>query len=91
METKRKKLPKSMRKHIRLEKAQIRRQTAGKEEQEKLIQELYQKIESPPKVKKPTEKAKKPIKKVKKPTEKAKKPTKKAKESTKKAKKPTKK
>ncbi len=36
-----------MRRHIRLEKAQIRRQNAGKEEQEKLIQEFYQRIASP--------------------------------------------
>lgn len=39
-----KKLPKSLRKYIRKEKARIRRQVLDLKEQEKLIQELYQKI-----------------------------------------------
>lgn len=91
MEIKVKRLPRSARKYIRLKKAQIRRQTVGKEEQEKLIQELYQKISSPSKTEEPTKKAKKPIGKAKKPAEKAKKPTEKVKKPTRKAKKPIKK
>ena len=39
-----KKLPKSIRKYIRKEKARIRREIFDLKEQEKLIQELYQKI-----------------------------------------------
>lgn len=39
-----KKLPKSIRKYIRTEKARIRREILDLKEQEKLIQELYQKI-----------------------------------------------
>ena len=38
------KLPKSLRKYIRQEKARIRREVLGIKEQEKLIQELYQKL-----------------------------------------------
>ena len=88
MEIKRKKLPESMRKYIRLKKAQIRKQTVGKEEQEKLIQELYQKIAFPsqaerPKVKEP--KAEKPkVEKAKAKKPKAEKPVKKVKKSIKK-------
>jgi hypothetical protein len=37
-------LPKSLRKHIRREKARIRREVLDIKEQEKLIQELYQKF-----------------------------------------------
>ncbi len=40
-----KKLPKSLRKHIRREKARIRKELEGKEEQEKKIEELYKKIQ----------------------------------------------
>ena len=40
----RKKLPKSIRKYIRREKARIRREVLGIKEQERLINELYQKI-----------------------------------------------
>jgi len=36
-------LPRSLRKHIRQEKARIRREVLDIKEQEKLIQELYQK------------------------------------------------
>jgi len=36
-----KKLPKSVRKHIRLEKARIRREVSDSEERERLIGELY--------------------------------------------------
>ena len=39
-----KKLPKSLRKYIRLEKARIRRQVFNSKEQEKLINNLYQSI-----------------------------------------------
>jgi len=39
-----KKLPKSIRKFIRLEKARIRRQFLGLKEQEELINDLYQKF-----------------------------------------------
>jgi len=39
-----KKLPKSIRKYIRREKARIRREVLDLKEQEKLISELYQKI-----------------------------------------------
>jgi len=39
-----KKLPKSLRKFIRLEKARIRREVLSVKEQEKLINELYQKL-----------------------------------------------
>ncbi len=39
-----KKLPKSLRKHIRKEKARIRRQVFDFKEQEKLIDELYKKL-----------------------------------------------
>jgi len=38
------KLPKSLRKYIRKEKARIRREVLDIKEQEKLIQELYQKF-----------------------------------------------
>jgi len=38
-----KKLPKSIRKYLRKEKARIRREVLDLKEQEKLIQELYQK------------------------------------------------
>jgi hypothetical protein len=38
------KLPKSIRKYIRKEKARIRREILDLKEQERLIQELYQKI-----------------------------------------------
>jgi len=41
---KRKRMPKSLRKYIRREKARIRREVLDIKEQEKLIQELYQKI-----------------------------------------------
>jgi len=37
-------MPKSLRKYIRREKARIRREVLHTKEQEKLIQELYQKI-----------------------------------------------
>jgi hypothetical protein len=37
-------LPKSLRKHIRQEKARIRREVLDIKEQEKLISELYQKL-----------------------------------------------
>lgn len=40
----RKKLPKSLRKHIRREKARIRREVFDFKKREKLIQELYQKF-----------------------------------------------
>lgn len=40
----RKKLPKSLRKYIRQEKARIRREVLDLKKQEELIQELYQKI-----------------------------------------------
>lgn len=39
-----KKLPKSVRKHIRKEKARIRREVTDKEKQEKLISQLYQRF-----------------------------------------------
>ena len=39
-----KKLPKSLRKYIRQEKARIRREVLDLKEQEKQIQELYQKL-----------------------------------------------
>jgi len=39
-----KKLPKSVRKHIRKEKARIRREVFNVQEQEKQIQELYQRF-----------------------------------------------
>jgi len=39
-----KKLPKSLRKFIRLEKARIRRETSDFKTQEKLINDLYQKF-----------------------------------------------
>ena len=39
-----KKLPKSLRKYIRKEKSRIRRDVLDTKEQEKLINELYQKI-----------------------------------------------
>lgn len=39
-----KKLPKSLRKYIRREKARIRREVFDTEEQEKLINELYKKL-----------------------------------------------
>lgn len=41
---KRKRLPKSLRKYIRQEKARIRQKFLDSEEQEKQISELYQKI-----------------------------------------------
>ena len=41
-----KKLSKSSRKHIRKEKARIRREVFGPKEQEKLIKQLYQKFEN---------------------------------------------
>ena len=37
-------MPKSLRKHIRQEKARIRREILNVKEQEKLINELYQKL-----------------------------------------------
>lgn len=42
---KRKRLPKSLRKYIRREKARIRREIFDLKEQEKQIKELYQKIQ----------------------------------------------
>jgi len=39
-----KRMPKSLRKYIRQEKARIRREVLDVKEQERLIQELYQKI-----------------------------------------------
>lgn len=39
-----KKLPKSLRKYIRREKARIRREVFDTEEQERLIDELYKKL-----------------------------------------------
>lgn len=39
-----KKLPKSIRKHIRKEKARIRREVLTIQEQEKLIRQLYEKF-----------------------------------------------
>jgi len=39
------KLPKSVRKHIRFEKARIRREFSNKEEQEKIFSELYKNFE----------------------------------------------
>ncbi len=41
---KRKRLSKSLRKHIRLEKARIRRETLGLKEQQEQISKLYQKF-----------------------------------------------
>ncbi len=41
-----KKLPKNIRKHIRKEKARIRREIFDLEEQKKLINQLYQKFKS---------------------------------------------
>ena len=41
---KKRKLPKSLRKYIRKEKARIRREVLDIKEQEKLILELYQKL-----------------------------------------------
>jgi len=41
---KRKKLPKSLRKYIRQEKARIRQEVLDLEEQNKLIEELYKKV-----------------------------------------------
>ncbi|XOA42673.1 MAG: hypothetical protein ACKKMO_02585 [Candidatus Nealsonbacteria bacterium] len=41
---KEKRMPKSLRKHIRREKARIRREFWDLKEQEKLIKELYQKF-----------------------------------------------
>ena len=43
----RKRLPKSIRKFIRLQKARIRREVFDVEEQERLIQELYKKFLNP--------------------------------------------
>jgi hypothetical protein len=40
----RRRIPRSLRKHIRQEKARIRREVLDLQEQEKLINELYQKI-----------------------------------------------
>ena len=40
----RKKMPKSIRKHIRLEKARIRREVLDIKSQEELISEMYQKL-----------------------------------------------
>jgi hypothetical protein len=40
-----KRLPKSIRKYIRKEKARIRREVLDLKEQEKLIEELYQKFQ----------------------------------------------
>jgi hypothetical protein len=51
----RKKLPKSVRKFIRKEKARIRREVLGSKEQEKLINELYKgSFKIPPKTKEKT-------------------------------------
>lgn len=41
---KRKRLPRSLRKFIRQEKARIRRETLDLEEQKRLIKELYEKL-----------------------------------------------
>lgn len=41
---KKRKLPKSLRKYIRREKARIRREVLNLEEQEKLIKQLYEKF-----------------------------------------------
>lgn len=41
---KKKRLSKSIRKYIRLEKAKIRREVSDSKEREKLIEEIYQKI-----------------------------------------------
>lgn len=41
---KRKRMPNSMRKHVRLEKARIRRQVLNVKEQDRLIDELYKKL-----------------------------------------------
>lgn len=41
---KKKKLPKSLRKYIRIEKARIRREFSDPKKQEELINELYQKF-----------------------------------------------
>jgi hypothetical protein len=46
------KLPKSIRKYIRQEKARIRREVFNQKEQEKLIDELYQKFLKDSKIKK---------------------------------------
>ncbi len=43
-----KKLPKSIRKYIRKEKARIRREVFALKDQEKLIQELYQRLKIHP-------------------------------------------
>jgi hypothetical protein len=40
----RKRMPNSLRKHIRLEKARIRRQVLDLKEQKRLIDELYKKL-----------------------------------------------
>lgn len=48
-----KKFPKSIRKYIRKEKARIRREILDLEKQEKLIQELYQKLHKKTENKKP--------------------------------------
>lgn len=47
-----KKLPKSIRKYIRREKARIRREVLSLKEQERLINEIYQKLRVPSKVNK---------------------------------------
>jgi hypothetical protein len=41
---KRKRMPKGLRKHIRQEKARIRRETLDFKKQEELIKEIYQKV-----------------------------------------------
>jgi len=48
---KKRRLPKSFRKYIRREKARIRREVLDIKEQEKLIQELYQKFVKNSKIK----------------------------------------
>ena len=48
---KRKRMPKSLRKYIRREKARIRREVLDVKEQEKLIQELYKKLFKKQKIK----------------------------------------
>jgi len=48
---KRKRMPKSLRKYIRREKARIRREVLDIKEQEKLIQELYKKLFKKQKIK----------------------------------------
>ena len=53
-----KKLPKSIRKYIRQEKARIHREIFDIKEQEKLIDELYKKVIKSPKIKEPVSETK---------------------------------